>query len=161
QRRQKRNASWKVHRPPRQEPRPRCANAHTGAGGRTGLGSRSPDAPCINPQYNRENRGCQTLPTAWPCASRSTAKKFALPLDSAPPRAKFLADTGGRVPKDPLHLSKRERQLMEALYRRGEAIAADHHQDLPDRPSRTAVRTFLRILEDKGHLTHRKEGREF
>jgi predicted transcriptional regulator len=33
--------------------------------------------------------------------------------------------------------------------------------DLPDPPSRTAVRTFLRILEDKGHLAHRKQGREF
>jgi BlaI family transcriptional regulator, penicillinase repressor len=65
------------------------------------------------------------------------------------------------VAKDPLHLSKRERQIMEALYRRGEASAADLHDDLPDPPSRTAVRTFLRILEDKGHLTHRKSGREF
>jgi predicted transcriptional regulator len=62
---------------------------------------------------------------------------------------------------DPLHLSKRERQVMEALYRRGEASAADLHADLPDPPSRTAVRTFLRILEEKGHLTHRKQGREF
>ena len=65
------------------------------------------------------------------------------------------------MPPDPLHLTKRERQIMEALYRRGEATAADLHADLPDRPSRTAVRTFLRILEEKGHLTHRKEGREF
>jgi predicted transcriptional regulator len=65
------------------------------------------------------------------------------------------------MPKDHLHLSKRERQIMEALYRRGESTAADLHADLPDPPSRTAVRTFLRILEDKGHLTHRKNGREF
>jgi predicted transcriptional regulator len=65
------------------------------------------------------------------------------------------------VARDPLHLSKRERQVMEALYRRGEATAADLHADLPDPPSRTAVRTFLRILEDKGHIAHRKDGREF
>jgi predicted transcriptional regulator len=62
---------------------------------------------------------------------------------------------------DPLHLSKRERQIMEALYRRGEATAVEVLGDLADPPSRTAVRTLLRILEDKGHLTHRKSGREF
>ena len=66
-----------------------------------------------------------------------------------------------QMAKDPLHLSKRERQIMEALYRRSEATAADLHADLPDRPSRTAVRTFLRILEVKGHISHRKQGREF
>ena len=65
------------------------------------------------------------------------------------------------MPKDPLHLSKRERQIMESLYRLGEASAVEVLQNLPDPPSRTAVRTFLRILEDKGHLTHRKSGREF
>jgi BlaI family transcriptional regulator, penicillinase repressor len=63
--------------------------------------------------------------------------------------------------KDPLHLSKRERQIMEALYRRGEATAVEVLGDLADPPSRTAVRTLMRILEDKGHLTHRKSGREF
>src|SRR5262252_3342803 len=50
---------------------------------------------------------------------------------------------------------------MEALYRRGEASAVEVLKDLAEPPSRTAVRTFLRILEDKGHLTHRKSGREF
>jgi BlaI family penicillinase repressor len=63
--------------------------------------------------------------------------------------------------KNPLHLSKRERQIMESLYRRGEASAAEVEGDMADPPSRTAVRTILRILEDKGHLTHRKQGREF
>ena len=62
---------------------------------------------------------------------------------------------------DPLQLSKRERQIMEAVYARGEASANDVMDDLPDPPTRTAVRTFLRILEEKGHLVHRKEGREF
>ncbi len=63
--------------------------------------------------------------------------------------------------KDPLHLSRRERQVMEVIYTRGEASAHQVLKDLPDPPTRTAVRTFLRILEDKGHLVHRKEGREF
>lgn len=62
---------------------------------------------------------------------------------------------------DPLHLSKRERQIMEVVYRLGEATAVRVLEELPDPPSRTAVRTFLRILEEKGHLSHRKEGREF
>lgn len=63
--------------------------------------------------------------------------------------------------KDPLHLSKRERQIMEIIYARGEATASDVELDLPSAPTRTAIRTLLRILEDKGHLTHRKQGREF
>lgn len=58
-------------------------------------------------------------------------------------------------------LSRRERQIMDVIYARGQATAGDVLADLPDPPSRTAVRTFLRILEDKGHLRHRKEGREF
>ena len=63
--------------------------------------------------------------------------------------------------KDPLHLSKRERQIMEIVYARGQATASDVLDDLADAPSRTAVRTLLRILEDKGHLAHDKHGREF
>ena len=55
-------------------------------------------------------------------------------------------------------LSRRERQIMDAIYARGEATAADVLGGLPDPPSKTAVRTLLRILEEKGHLTHRSEG---
>ena len=61
----------------------------------------------------------------------------------------------------PLHLSRRERQIMEAVYARGKASAAEVHRHLPDAPSRTAVRTILGILEEKGHLKHTKRGREF
>lgn len=50
---------------------------------------------------------------------------------------------------------------MEVLYARGEASASDVVENLPDPPSRTAVRMLLRILEEKGHLSHRKQGREF
>jgi len=59
------------------------------------------------------------------------------------------------------HLSRRERQIMEVIYARGEATASDVLQDLPDAPTRTAVRTFLRILEAKGQLKHTKRSREF
>ena len=55
-------------------------------------------------------------------------------------------------------LSRRERQIMEIIYRRGQATAAAVVADLPDPPSKTAVRTLLRILEEKGHLKHRQEG---
>jgi predicted transcriptional regulator len=55
-------------------------------------------------------------------------------------------------------LSRRERQIMEIVYRCGQASAAEVVAELPDPPSKTAVRTLLRILEEKGHLKHRQEG---
>lgn len=58
-------------------------------------------------------------------------------------------------------LSRRERQIMDALYAKGEATATDVLGTISDPPTRTAVRTFLRILEGKGHLRHIKRGREF
>jgi predicted transcriptional regulator len=58
-------------------------------------------------------------------------------------------------------LSRRERQIMDVVYQLGEATTNDVLKELADPPSRTAVRTFLRILEEKGHLTHRSVGREF
>src|SRR5438270_13962051 len=58
-------------------------------------------------------------------------------------------------------LSRREQQIMEVIYARGEASAAEVHADRPDPPSKTAVRTLLRILEEKGHLKHRQEGLKY
>jgi predicted transcriptional regulator len=61
--------------------------------------------------------------------------------------------------KPPLDdLSRRERQIMEVVYRLGRATAAQVHERIPDPPAPTAVRTLLRILEEKGHLRHEKEG---
>jgi len=54
-------------------------------------------------------------------------------------------------------LSRRERQMMDILYRRGRASAAEIHQALPDRPSYSAVRAKLRVLEEKGHVRHEEE----
>jgi BlaI family penicillinase repressor len=62
---------------------------------------------------------------------------------------------------DPRQLSKRERQIMDVVYARGEATVSDVIEGIPDPPMRGALRTLLRILENKGHLTHRKKGREF
>jgi predicted transcriptional regulator len=56
------------------------------------------------------------------------------------------------------HLSRRERQIMDIIYARGEATAAEVHETLPSAPSYSAVRALLRILEDKGHLKHREDG---
>lgn len=60
----------------------------------------------------------------------------------------------------PIHvtLSRRERQIMDVIYRRGRATAAEVHAQLPDPPHAAAVRTMLRILEEKGHLRHEKDG---
>lgn len=55
-------------------------------------------------------------------------------------------------------LSRRERQIMEIVYRRGEASAAEILADLPDPPTYSAVRGLLRVLVEKQHLRHRAEG---
>ena len=61
----------------------------------------------------------------------------------------------------PDKLGRRERQILEAVYRRGAASVNDVLAELPDPPSYSAVRTFLRILEEKGHLTHTQEGAKY
>jgi len=59
------------------------------------------------------------------------------------------------------HLSRRERQIMDALHQRGRATAAEVQATLPDPPSYSAVRALLRILEEKGHVKHRREGARY
>ena len=58
-------------------------------------------------------------------------------------------------------LSRRERQILDVVYALGRASALQVMAKLPDAPSKTAVRTFLRILEEKGHLVHEEEGRTY
>jgi BlaI family penicillinase repressor len=55
-------------------------------------------------------------------------------------------------------LSRRERQIMDVIYARGQATAADVSAALTDAPSYSAVRALLRILEQKGHLRHQQDG---
>lgn len=55
-------------------------------------------------------------------------------------------------------LGKRERQIMDIVYRRGRASAQEVLADLPDPPTYSSVRAMLRYLEDKGHLRHEAEG---
>ena len=59
---------------------------------------------------------------------------------------------------DAAQLSRRERQIMEVVYERGRATAAEVRAHMPDPPSYSAVRAMLRILEDKGHLRHEQDG---
>lgn len=58
-------------------------------------------------------------------------------------------------------LSRREREIMDVLFRRGTASVADVLADLTDPPSYSAVRALLAKLEQKGHITHTEEGRAF
>ena len=55
-------------------------------------------------------------------------------------------------------LGRRERQIMEILFRRGHATASEVLSDLPEPPSYSAVRGMLRLLETKGHVRHRWNG---
>jgi BlaI family penicillinase repressor len=58
-------------------------------------------------------------------------------------------------------LTRRERQIMDILYRRGRATAGEVMDDLPGTPTSSTVRTQLRVLEDKGHVVHESEGLRF
>lgn len=58
-------------------------------------------------------------------------------------------------------LSAREREVLDIVYRLEKATATQVISEMKQPPSRSAVRTFLKILEDKGYLRHKKEGREF
>ncbi|MYD87012.1 MAG: BlaI/MecI/CopY family transcriptional regulator [Acidobacteria bacterium] len=62
------------------------------------------------------------------------------------------------MPKTHRHLSRRERQIMDVVYQNGQATAAQVLGALPDPPSYSTVRALLRVLEDKGHLRHRRQG---
>jgi BlaI family transcriptional regulator, penicillinase repressor len=55
-------------------------------------------------------------------------------------------------------LSRRERQIMDVLYQRGKASAADVREGITDAPSYSAVRAMLRVLEEKGHIAHSMDG---
>ncbi len=59
------------------------------------------------------------------------------------------------------HLSRRERQIMDIIYARGQASVAEVHEAMADRPSYSSVRALMRILEDKGHLRHTAQGAKY
>jgi predicted transcriptional regulator len=58
-------------------------------------------------------------------------------------------------------LTRREREIMDILYRRGRATAHEVLEDLPDPPSYSAARALLRLLEERGHVKHTQEGQRY
>ena len=67
--------------------------------------------------------------------------------------------TSARRPTPPpADLGRRERQILDAVYRLGRASVADVRAALPDPPSYSAVRGMLNLLKDKGHLRHESDG---
>src|SRR5262245_17922720 len=60
--------------------------------------------------------------------------------------------------KQQTELARRERQIMDILYRRGRATAGEVMEDLSGSPSYSTVRTQLRVMEEKGHVRHEEEG---
>jgi predicted transcriptional regulator len=60
-----------------------------------------------------------------------------------------------------IDLSRRERQIMDIVFRAGQATAAEVLAELPDPPSYSAVRGLLGVLENKGHLGHEKQGARY
>jgi predicted transcriptional regulator len=59
---------------------------------------------------------------------------------------------------DAAKLTRRERQIMDVLFARGRATAAEVRASIADSPSYSAVRALLRILEEKGHAMHERDG---
>ena len=63
--------------------------------------------------------------------------------------------------RDFTQLSRRERQIMDILHRRGEATASEVMAELADPPSYSTVRALLRVLEQKGRISHSERGRTY
>ena len=59
------------------------------------------------------------------------------------------------------NLTRRERQIMDVLYKRGRATAGEVMQELPGDPHSSTVRTQLRVLEEKGHVSHEEHGLKY
>jgi predicted transcriptional regulator len=91
------------------------------------------------------------------------------PVDIADARCQFFGMArDGQSEKGPdtaenagSGFSRREREIMEALYRLGKASAADIREEIPDPPTYTAIRTHLSILEKKGHVRHESDGTRY
>src|SRR5688572_27645997 len=62
------------------------------------------------------------------------------------------------MPQTHRDLSRRERQIMDVIYRRGQATVAEVLAELPDPPSYSALRALMRVLENKRHLRHQQQG---
>lgn len=65
------------------------------------------------------------------------------------------------MPKVTPSLTRREREIMDILHRRGRATAHEVLEELPDPPSYSAVRALLRLLEERGHVRHTQEDQRY
>ncbi len=63
--------------------------------------------------------------------------------------------------KDPQQLGRRERQILDIVFRLGEASVGGVRAEMPDPPAYDSVRTMIRVLERKGFLKHRREGTKY
>ena len=90
-------------------------------------------------------------------------KIFLLKMQHFPFDAVRFLDNGARAmpqtDSDPL--SRRERQIMDIVWRHGQATANEVHEQLPDAPSYSAVRALLAVLVNKGHLRHERDGKRY
>jgi BlaI family penicillinase repressor len=80
---------------------------------------------------------------------------------SEPVRPEIIARVPMSKKRQLLNLSRRERQIMDAVYQLGEATAVDVLESIPDPPGNASIRKLLSILEEKGYLKHRREGHRF
>ena len=69
-----------------------------------------------------------------------------------------MNDTLSKTSPPGAKLTRRERQIMDILYRDGEGTVGDVVAQLPDPPSYSAVRATMNVLEEKGHVRHRQDG---
>lgn len=69
-------------------------------------------------------------------------------------------NSGRGAPENSGH-SRREREILDVLYKLGKASAADIREQIPDPPTYTAIRTHLSILEKKGHVRHTSDGTRY
>ena len=69
-----------------------------------------------------------------------------------------MTETRQKTSPPGVKLTRRERQIMDILYRDGEGTVGDVVAQLPDPPSYSAVRATMNVLEEKGHVRHRQDG---
>ena len=74
-------------------------------------------------------------------------------------RCQIFGMSGRKAPKD--GFSRREREIMDALYKLGKASAAQIQSEIPEPPTYTAIRSHLSILERKGHVRHESDGTRY
>jgi predicted transcriptional regulator len=78
-----------------------------------------------------------------------------------PPTPEFRKEIKAMPRTIGIGLSRREREVLDALHRLGSATAVEVMEAMPEPPSYSAVRSILHILEEKGHATHREEGKRY